>query len=214
MTFEIYEDVNGDLAIEHVSSGNSITVDGSVDLSGVLSDGEDFDGKSSSNLNNLSSVSTESVTVGDWVHVEQFSSLSSAMSSVNTGGVILLDNKSYAIDSIDKSVQLLGTMGGNFTGSKLSDGGSGSVSLNSKITLKHIDIRSDIDVNNGQCELINCGLTGTRTITVDSDRFAAINVHSGGGDIIFNSGTSLGIVDASRDVSVTDSGSNTIGDIA
>jgi hypothetical protein len=163
-------------------------------------------------INNAGLVQAESVTVGDWHHIDQFSSLSSALSLVSNGDVIILDDDSYSIDRIDKRVQLIGTLGSNFRGTALSDNGSGSVSLNDRIILKHITIGSDVDINAQQCGIINSGLSGT--ITVDANRFAGINIQSGGNEIVFNSGTSLGIVDASRDVTVTDNGSNTIGDIA
>jgi len=60
---QITEDGSGGLAIKHVPSGQTLTVDDSVSISDVLANGEDFDGQNISSFSNLQSLDTDDISV-------------------------------------------------------------------------------------------------------------------------------------------------------
>lgn len=88
---------------------------------------------------------------------------------------------------------------------------SGEWEVSERTRIEGAGIREDMTVAGGQVTLEHCSISGA-SVTVQSDDFIGYALE--GGSITFESGTSSGIVDVSTGVSVTDSGNNTVGDIA
>lgn len=98
--------------------------------------------------------------------------------------------------------------------------GSSSVELSADWTLAATDIVLDglaisgsVTVDGGVCVIQNSNHAFTMGgITVNADEFRFVNNRKG--DVTFASGTGGGIVDSCSNTTVTDNGSNTVGDIA
>jgi len=135
--------------------------------------------------------------------------LGNALSAANNGDVIFLENARYTSARTYDSFR--GTFLGSFSvsqneGAQLAE----DWTLDSRVHMYRIAVESntDLNLNTTNINLSDISLGGT--ITVGGDRAVIQGVL--GGEITFESGTSGGIVDSSADVTVTDNGSNTVGD--
>jgi hypothetical protein len=132
--------------------------------------------------------------------------LDNALSAASNGKTIYLESATYGNDrTISTEVDLVGVHG--TSGTEI----DASWTMQSNVSLRHILFASTASLSLGFLNRLSDCL-GTASVTVTSNR-----VRIWGCDdlsVTFESGTSEGIVDASTRVSVTDNGTNTVGDIA
>jgi len=136
--------------------------------------------------------------------------LDNALSAASGGDVIYLENTDYTADrTISTQVSFVGTRvsygndGTNFNGSLTVDG---------RCNFENVAFSGAVTANGKYTTFDNVPLEGGSSITVAADYVSITRATLG--DVTFQSGTSNGIADACRGTSVTDNGSNTIGDIS
>ena len=138
--------------------------------------------------------------------------LDNALTDASDGDTIMLENADYSSShTISTQITLVGTQGAqSVVGTSI----SGAWTVDSRVHIYNIGVAADASVtlNGGTSALIGSIVNITATITISADSFRYINNHSG--NVIFESGTSGGLVDSCTGTTVTDNGSNTIGDIA
>jgi len=136
--------------------------------------------------------------------------LDNALNAASDGDVILLENDTYSSTRTINS--FAGTLLGSFSVSA-NNGAvvSGDWTLDSRVHIYRIAVESNADLNPNVSNIHLSDIDNQETITVGGDRAVIQGVL--GGSITFQSGTSGGIVDSSTDTTVTDNGSNTVGDL-
>jgi hypothetical protein len=159
------------------------------------------------------SVSTEGAVVGDtyyWASrydgADADARLDAALSAATDGDTIYLEEAVYSADrTISNRLKIVGT-GGAFSGSKI----EATWTLGARVLLESVTIdNATVNVNSQNCAIMN-SLGGSVTVSDGRFRYVA----NDGGDVTFESGTSSSIVDACVGTTVTDNGSNTVGDIS
>ena len=166
---------------------------------------------------NVGSLSTESL--GSHHHfAEEFDGsspvdrLNNALSEASQGDFIYLETGVYDEDiTIGQEIILIGTgtqTGGNateFTDMTMTWGGA------VKLRNSRVDNNVTVNIDADHCVVESVYSFGSQW---NVDGIACRFVNNRGTDVTFESGTDRGIVDASTDLSVTDNGDNTVGDIA
>ena len=139
--------------------------------------------------------------------------LDNALSSASVGDIIYLENENYTTNrTISKRNTLIGCgiQGGGSDGTVV----DADWVLDARVLIISIGAASEasISINELNTAIERSQLSGGTTVTISADQFRFSNNYSG--DLTFESGTSNGLVDSCVGTSVTDNGSNTIGDIA
>lgn len=140
--------------------------------------------------------------------------LDNALSAASITDTIYLENASYTADrTVSTRLKIVGTFGTFIQGSWI-DGATWTFSDRPVIDSLEMDNNATINLNGTSYSVVqNCFLrTTSDSIVIDGDS-ARLWGLGGPGEIVFNAGTSGGIVDASQGLTVTDDGSNTVGDI-
>jgi len=180
--------------------------------------GSDIDFQQS-DLSNISSVSTELLSAERQSDIIHFAAeyagstadarLDNALAAADRGDQVRLETTNDYTNNrtISKRVRLVGQ---GFAGADTAFDADWTFSKRIHMSRVRASPSATLTINNSLCAIMQSATGGS--ITVNGDSFRYIN--NFGGDVTFASGTSGGIVDASTDVTVTDNGSNTIGDIA
>jgi len=130
--------------------------------------------------------------------------LDNALSAASSGDTVYLENMTYQTDrTISTKVALIGA------------GPEDSVidavwTTSERMSLSKLTLEQSLEIGTPGSFITDINVNGS--INVNSDR----NVLSGliGGSVTFSDGTNINIIDASTNVSITDNGTNTVGDIA
>ena len=163
---------------------------------------------------------TETIGAGDYHYAGDYDGsdadarLDNALSAASDGDVIYLEAADYTDDrTINKRLIFIGSMVGT-SGTRF-DGAT--ITVDERCKFEHIFIESAGAkiIFNAAIIIFSDGIVGAQSegLEVNDDNVMIYGV-TGGGDVIFNDGTSEGIVDASTNVTVTDNGNNTVGDVA
>jgi hypothetical protein len=183
------------------NDGSSLSVDDDLDLQGAQS------------VTNARSVRTESATLDGTIrYAGSDSELDTAVSESVDGDVIYLGNATFSDDrTLSKRLALIGTAGPFARGTTI----EGAWTLNERIAIKRIpETRETITLSNRLCNLRDCGLSSTPSPTVQINANKCSVIGCNAGSVTFASGTTDGLVDAcSNGTTVTDNGSNTVGDL-
>jgi hypothetical protein len=139
--------------------------------------------------------------------------LDNALSDKSSGQTIFLESANYSkdrtIDSVNK-VDIKGT-GISSQHSDIDAGASWTYEvIRGVISDFHLSSDSSLTVSGAVVHVDN--VSGGGSITVDADRVILTRLDAI--SVTFASGTSNGVVDASTNTTVTDNGSNTVGDIS
>ena len=157
----------------------------------------------------FSSVTTEQAKIDSkLITVRNDAELSDALSQAESGGIIHLLPGDYSGRTVSKKVQFYGS--GFFAASVL----SGTWTFDKAVRLCGVNLSPDCTANlNGNAyQVTHSQASGSSEINVDANDGIIGSLING--NVTFVSGTSGNIVDCSTLVSVTDNGSNTVGDIA
>jgi hypothetical protein len=182
------DDVTQPLEIKHQNSGERITLDDS----GLK----------------MQKIDDDRLYAGAFPGSDADSRLDSALSSAKAQDKILLEKEKYTDDrTISTSVHLQGPMDG-FGGATI----DAQISIDSRIQLTDMRFtaQASLTVNAGGSIFKNLNNSAT-TVTVNGDFNRLIGFDNG--NITFASGTLGNVVDSSVRVTVTDNGSNVVGDI-
>ena len=176
-----------------------------LDVQGALQRDLDAGGQA---ITNAGSVSTSTITINSTVrYVSSDTELDDALASANGGDMIILGNSTYTTDrTISKDLCFMGShdqFGAVIDSSWTVDG---------RVKIKNTGFSGGnvITINAVNSAIESC--SGDATVTVFADDFRYLN--NVGGDITFESGASGGIVDGCAGTTITDNGSNQIGDVA
>jgi len=146
---------------------------------------------------------------GDYSGGDPDTRLGNAISAASDGDVIFIEPLTYVSNrTIPKPLTFQGaSQSKTVIDCDWTLGGSRS-------SVKNINIPSSgsINADAGQLSILNCFNSTSSVITVSADLFRYVG--NRGANITFENGTSGGIVDACTGTSVTDNGTNTVGDIA
>jgi hypothetical protein len=203
-------------------SNNSITltVDGTyVDL---FSDGSNWFSdraveKTSGQISGLQSLSTKTLVTdrhyaGGFDGSSPDTRLDNALSAASEGDVVILENEIYSADrTLSTSYRFVGTHA-LYRGTSI----DAIWTIQENTQLENIELRTTggpLTIAASPVQLTKCGIGTDHTVSVEADG-AVITSCQGAGEVTFASGTSGGLVDACVGISVTDNGTNTIGDIA
>jgi len=187
-----------------------------LDVSGTVST-DQIDDDGSGDVEFLSPVRAAELSNGDWKTIRAGNKpgsspdarLDAALDDATDNDKIILEDTSYsATRTISKRVELIGTSLANFRGTEITFGTTWTFSDRS--TLRGVKISGDVVFNGLSLTAIFC--TGSGTVTVASDKGKIIQCDAF--NVVFQSGTSKGLVDSCTNVIVTDNGSNTVGDIS
>jgi hypothetical protein len=201
---------------------NAVGNDGSS-----LSVDDDLDLQSAQSITNASSVSTEKTHTktigandyhytGDYDGADADARLNTAITAASNGDTIYLENAEYSADlTISKRLSLVGTE----HASEGSTGGTTIVGLttwtfNDRVLLTNFNVPTNdvtININAGANKVVGIGGFSNVPIIVSGNSCILRGLR--GFSITLKSGTSRNIVDASSGTTVTDNGSNTVGDI-
>jgi hypothetical protein len=158
------------------------------------------------------SISTGGIEIDETYHyAADDAELDEKLSSASRGDTIYLGNSDFAHD------RTISTKGVTIISSSV---GSESAEFSGSLTFDAPDIviagghiSGSVTVNDSACAIIRGNHAfGMGGITISADTFRYVNNREG--ELTFESGTSGGIVDACTQVTVTDNGTNTVGDIA
>ena len=139
--------------------------------------------------------------------------LGNAISAASTGETIVLESADYGTDrTFSKKLTLVGS--GIFTTTGTGTVLNASWTFDDRVAIFRLSTTSGASAtfNTISSAWCNSLINADTSITVASDNFRFTS--NFGGDLTFNSGTSGGIVDACSQTTVTDNGTNTVGDIA
>jgi len=137
--------------------------------------------------------------------------LSNALSAASKGEVIHLENATYTTDlTVSKRVSLVGTSAALGSDTTI----DASFTFDDRVTIRRITLSgsASITLNGRYSSIINAAGGVGWSLTVDGDNVRCIGLVIA--ELTFTSNARNGIVDASTAVTVTDNGSNTVGDIA
>jgi hypothetical protein len=139
--------------------------------------------------------------------------LTNALSAASVGDIIHLENADYGgTRTISTRLVFKGTNGGNYSGTRI----NGSWTCDERVAIQGVYVSSsgDLTFNADHSMLFRSTANSTGSnITISASRFKGIGLN-GTATITFESGTASGIIDGSTQITVTDNGSNTVGDIA
>jgi len=154
-------------------------------------------------------VNTDGVTIGARDTARDDSDFDDALNSASNGHHIRLGKSEFGDSrTITKKLTLEGIFS-DFDGTYI----TGDWSLNGTETmLSNVRVENATLTLDSNLTTINNSNLLNATISINGDDCAVTSCF--GGTITFNSGTDGGIVDSGRSNTVTDNGSNTIGDIA
>jgi hypothetical protein len=160
-------------------------------------------------------VRTETIGAGDYLYAGDFDGadadarLSNALSASSENTKINLESGvTYDADiSVPFGVNLSGVTPGSPT---VSSGTTWSFP-NNTAKLSNVRMAGTIDVTASIIRLDSINQFGGGTITIDGGNCVLTRITSG--DVTFASGTSGNVIDSSTNVTVTDNGSNTVGDV-
>jgi hypothetical protein len=137
--------------------------------------------------------------------------LDNAIAAASSGDHIAIESVGYSDDrTVSKRLALEGTHKLPAGGATL-EGASWTFTEAVVLKLFQADSSSSISLTGSYSQLSEARVGGSITVSNDLVTIAQV---AGSGSITFESGTSGGIVDGSSGVSVTDNGTNTVGDIA
>lgn len=226
-TSALNEEEVEDAVASLITAGNAITVNYD-DVNDSLSIAVDesslsfYDGTNlTANVDNQSVITDETHTktvgasdyhyAGDYDGTDADARLDNAIAAASSGDVIYLESASYQTDrTISDFLTIIGT-----TDSSIGDGVAATWTLNEfRVTLLRLRGTSDatIDVQSAGTVIRGGNWGGGTQFNVNAGQTQLTNIRNG--DITFASGTSGSIVDSCVNVSVTDNGTNTVGDIA
>ena len=207
--------VDGELALFHKPSGNTLIVDEdttvSEKLQSPLRDNVDLDGNDliSGGSGEFTALEAESIDIGPThIGVKDDAGLSDALNNANYGDVIVLAPNQYVNDySIQEQVTIKGErIAANEPRFE------GTITVDSTSNFVGVSFSGSLTVNADRCVITRCNPFSTTEINWFGNQGSFIN--SRGGSITFGSDTSRNIVDGCVLTSVTDNGTNTVGDIA
>jgi len=111
-------------------------------------------------------------------------------------------------------LRLVGTYG-IFNGNRDGTFFEGTHTFDSQVSIENVIVEFDrqIVINGSRSRISNCsGLKGGDNFLIQASKVLATGLSRG--KFRFASGTSGGLIDASQNLTVTDNGTNTIGDVA
>jgi len=217
--YEIDEDSNGDLVIK---DSNDTVVFKYDDTAGSFKPQVTFD-FGSNDISNVGSLNTSKATVnhgavrgrnGELIDASKFDGadadarLDAALASVSGGAIVFLEQATYSDNRTINDNIVLSGVNAETNGTVISGDWSLSATL---AELSHVNIPSTVSLNAFNSRLTNSN-TGSGSVTVSANRAIISNLY--GGSVTFESGSNGGVIDSSVAVSVTDNGTNTVGDIA
>jgi len=152
---------------------------------------------------------------GDYDGGDADERLDNALSTASAGETVILENENYTDDrTISTNIRIQGSGDGMTGGSQI----RAVWTLNANgIIVKNTLLgggSGQYVLDSSRISIVFCGLFGASPeLQVNADNALIVNCASGA--ITFASGTSGGLVDSCiQNVSVTDSGTNTVGDVA
>ena len=138
--------------------------------------------------------------------------LDNALSSAQGGDTVMLEPGNHGARTISTSLRIIGTGGSIGSMSRIND----SWTITQRCRIDNISLVSksevELKLQSDQTVVKSVDGGGSSVISVEAD--GVIISHVTNGNVIFEQGTADGLVDTSTLVSVTDNGSNTIGDIS
>lgn len=229
--YKFEQDSNGDYVVTHtptdtvierIDSGNtekilevtsqiSTLTDANTGNTVYDSSSEELTADVNNESVNTEVLGTERHYAGAYDGADADARLDNAIAAASAGEAINLEGATYTADrTISTELTLIGTGGRTLSGTNI----DASWTLSARILIKQVDSEpsASFTFDTILSGMINCGINVNADITVDADRFRYIGNH--GGDVTFNSGTSAGIIDGNTLTSITDNGSNTVGDNA
>jgi len=198
---------SGSASAGNASVGQIGTTSSPVDA--VLEDVKDHNGNNPMSFPGDGSVNIDDVSIGPNSEIRfaaDDAELDTKLSNAADGELIILGNAEFSTNrTVSNQLTFLGT---SQTGPDI----SGTWTLNdTQIVLRGLGISGTIEMDNILCKIKGCNLFEA-SINVNADRCGVVNGCSDGA-VTFASGTSGGLADSLIDTSVTDNGSNTVGDI-
>jgi hypothetical protein len=157
-------------------------------------------------------LATDYLYAGSYNGSDADARLDNALAAASDGDEIYLEKATYSADrSISQSIDFQGPSS-YALGSAI---GSGTTwTLDNKVSLYKIRVQGSVVVSGSRCRVGQLYGQGSIDISGNTAILTELNGEGGPMTVTFQSGTSGGIVDSSSFISVTDSGSNTVGDIA
>lgn len=153
---------------------------------------------------------TEYHYAGDYDGSDPDTRLDNAISAAASGEMIYLEDATYnSARTISTEYDIRGINGYTGNGTEITADWTLSAGFS---VISHIRLSdATVSITGNQYRLVHCRLVGTSDeISVGAD--FALLTHLRDATVTFQSGTSGGLVDASTNVSVTDNGTNTVGD--
>jgi len=141
------------------------------------------------------------------------SELTDALNAASQGDHVRLGSEDFTQNrTITTDFITISGTGPMFTGSNI----KGDWTLDGEIIIQDLSLggTAQITINQQRCRLSGLTLGGSVTVTVNANKVMISDIIGSSTSVTFASGTSKGIIDSSTGVTVTDNGSNTIGDIA
>lgn len=218
------EDGNGELAIEHISTGNTVTVDQDVAVSDIATDklpsNLDAQGNDINNVGSLKTANGNIASLSDSRHYagafdggDHESRLDNAIEEASNYDVIYLEAAEYAERTISKPLLMIGhlTSADDIGGTTID--GSGGWTFTSEAHLHNVNVRNGpVRMEAPESTVSNGRYGGAEKVEAAADELLVTGVRRA--DIIFESGTSNGLADSCISSTVNDNGSNTVGDIS
>lgn len=197
-----YDDGSGNtnLRLRHIPSGAEFVYDAAA--------GEWVLGTLNADVVNTEQIGSERHYAGAYDGSGVDARLDNAISAATSGDTIYLEIGSYSTTrTLSKDLTVIGA-GSWSSGSVI----TGSWTLGARVTLRNVLINDGtVTVSENQCMITECMLASD-TVDVSGDEFRFIGNRRG--TVTFQSETNAGIVDCCVNTSVTDNGTNTVGDIA
>lgn len=222
------DDTNSRLILRSTQTGNEyyLNEDGNLEIpSGggadlqQLAGALDANGNNVSNVGTLSAAAVDTETVGSERHFaggysgsDADARLSSALSAATDGDIIYLENATYLSDlAVSKFVTFIGT-GSRFVGTEI----DANWTFSSRVILKQVSFEDPtgnvLTIDGNNCGLYEVYCRRSSSIEVNGTFVKIVGVT--GGEVTFTSNASSCIIDSSTNVTTTDNGTNTVGDIA
>jgi hypothetical protein len=190
-------------------------------------DGETVgDGTTTADHQSVSTDETQTKTIGSGDHhyagvydgANADARLDNAVSAASEGDVIYLENAEYTVNrTISKLLRIEGTQG--FGGKYIGSAVSGEWTLDDRnIAVFYCGFvsGSQITIEKAEITVADCWVStvsGEGHIQINNDSARLYNL-ARDASVTFASGTTGGIIDSCSRISVTDNGTNTVGDIA
>ena len=160
---------------------------------------------------NVGSLGTERHFAGGFEGADPDLRLDAALENASSGDTIYLEKEDYSANRTISTTHTIVGSGGvsNQDGSTI----SGTWEIASRCDIRHVSITTDMNFNNDDIAIIDCFIIAA-TVSTNQDRTTFISLAGFNATIEFESGTSGGLADSITRVTVTDNGTNTVGDIA